>query len=82
MKAQKLSTTAACFCFLILCSFAASGPLAQAQQFTYCKSDVHRLCAGIRPGEGRLAHCLKAHVNEVSIGCAKELKKVKSNMSR
>lgn len=41
MRAQKLSATAACF--LALFSFAASAPIAHAQQFAYCKSDVRRL---------------------------------------
>ena len=69
-------------CSLALFSLAASGPTAQAQELAYCKADAERLCAGIRPGGGKLAHCLKAHENEVSIGCAKELKKVKSEMGR
>ena len=80
MSAQKLSVTAVCL--LALFSFAMSGPIGHAQQFAYCKADVHRLCAGVQPGGGRLAQCLKAHENEVSIGCAKELKNVKSKMER
>lgn len=80
MSAQKLSVTAVCL--LALFSFAASGPIGHAQQFAYCKNDVRRLCAGIRPGGGRLAQCLKAQENEVSIGCAKELKNVKSKMGK
>jgi hypothetical protein len=69
MGAQKLSVTTACL--LSIFCFAASGLMGHAQQFAYCKADVHRRCAGIRPGGGRLAQCLKAHGNEVSIGCAK-----------
>ena len=80
MNAQKLSVTAACL--LALFAFAGSGPIGHAQEFAYCKADVRRLCAGIQPGGGRLAQCLKAHENEVSIGCAKELKNVKSKMER
>jgi hypothetical protein len=80
MGAQKLSVTTACL--LSIFGFAASGPMGHAQQLAYRKADVHRLCAGIRPGGGRLAQCLKAHGNEVSIGCAKELKQMKSRMGR
>jgi hypothetical protein len=80
MRAQKLSATAACF--LALLSFAASAPMAHARQLAYCKADVRRLCTGIRPGGGRIAQCLKAHENEVSIGCAKELKQIKSKMGK
>ena len=47
----------------------------------YCKADAQRLCAGTQPGGG-LVKCLKAHENEVSIGCAKELKKVKAEMGK
>lgn len=42
-----------------------------------CKEDAMRLCPGVEPGKGRIAKCLKAHENEISIGCAKELKKLK-----
>jgi Cysteine rich repeat len=77
MSAQKLTMTAACF--VALFSLTAS---AQTQPFAYCKADARRLCAGVQPGGGRLAQCLKAHENEVSIGCAKELKKLKSEMGR
>jgi len=52
MNAQKLSVTAACL--LALFSFAASGSIGHAQQFAYCKADVRRLCAGIRPGAGTM----------------------------
>jgi len=67
---------------LALFSLAASAPSAHAQALAYCKADAARLCAGIQPGGGRLAQCLKAHENEVSIGCAKELKKVKAEMGK
>jgi hypothetical protein len=80
MGGHKIIFTAACS--LALFSLAASGPTAHAQALTYCKADTERLCPGIRPGGGRLAHCLKAHENEVSIGCAKELKRMKREMSR
>jgi hypothetical protein len=78
MRAQKLSATAACFLALL----SASTPVADARQLAYCKADVRRLCTGIRPGGGRIAQCLKAHENEVSIGCAKELKQIKSKMGK
>ena len=34
-----------------------------------CSGDVQRLCAGIKPGGGRIGECLKAHVHEVSPQC-------------
>jgi hypothetical protein len=57
-----------------LLGFASS---ASAIDIHYCKADVARLCPGVEPGKGRIAHCLKARENEISIGCAKELKKLK-----
>lgn len=47
---------------------------------TYCKADAQRLCVGIEPGGGRIVKCLKAHQNEMSVGCAKALMKLKSKM--
>ena len=42
-----------------------------------CKADAERLCPGIAPGGGRIIKCMKAHMDEVSIGCGKALKKLK-----
>lgn len=44
---------------------------------TYCKSDIERLCAGVEPGGGRIKACLKAHQNEMTVGCARALQKLK-----
>ena len=79
MGAYRLTVTVACS--LALFSLAPSAP-ARAQALTSCKADAERLCAGEKPGGGKLAKCLKAHENEVSIGCAKELKKVKGEMGK
>ena len=65
-----------------LASLAVSAPMAHAQKLAYCKADAERLCAGIKPGGGKLKNCLKEHENEVSIGCAKELKKIKAKMGK
>jgi len=59
--------------------------LAQAQgggPLAYCKEDAGRLCPGVAPGGGKLIGCLKQHENEVSVGCAKELKAVKAKMGK
>ena len=55
---------------------------AQAQQFAYCKADIARLCHGVRPGGGRLMQCLKAHENDLTVGCAKELQSIKARMGK
>jgi hypothetical protein len=68
-------------CSIVLFSVVTSGPPARAQaqgQFAYCKADIQRLCQGVRPGGGRIAGCLKAHENDLTVGCAKELQKLKT----
>jgi len=55
----------------------AAGP-----SFVYCKQDIARLCHGVAPGGGRILGCLKQHENEVSIGCAKEIKAIKAKLGR
>ena len=41
-----------------------------------CRADVEKLCAGIAPGGGRIAACLKANPAQVSPGCKAELASV------
>lgn len=41
-----------------------------------CRADVERLCAGIAPGGGRIAACLKANQAQVSPECKAELASV------
>ncbi len=53
-----------------------------ASPLAYCRADAERLCPGVRPGGGAIKNCLKEHENEVSIGCAKELKKLKAEMGK
>lgn len=51
---------------------------AWAQQLAHCKADAQRLCHGVQPGGGRIAQCLKAQQDQVSVGCAKELQAMKA----
>jgi len=50
--------------------------------FVYCKEDIAKLCPGVAPGGGRIVGCLKQHENEVSVGCAKEVKAIKAKMGK
>ena len=70
--------TVAAVCSLALFSVVASEPPARAQEFVYCRADVQRLCHGVRPGGGRIMGCLKEHENDLTVGCAKELKNLKA----
>jgi hypothetical protein len=53
---------------------AAKAPLA------LCKADAERICPGVAPGGGKIIACLKQHKDEVSVGCAKALKAMKTKM--
>jgi Cysteine rich repeat len=55
---------------------------APADGLSFCKADVARLCPGVQPGGGRIIGCLKQHKMEVSVGCAKALKKMKAEMGK
>lgn len=79
MKASFMITMSFSLAFLAapLKAQAAGGAL-----MTYCKADVERLCAGVEPGGGRIIKCLKAHKEEMSVGCAQALMKIKSEMGK
>ena len=49
---------------------------------TYCKADTERLCAGVEPGGGRIIKCVKEHKEEMSVGCAQALQKLKARMGK
>jgi len=34
-----------------------------------CRPDIARLCGTVRPGEGRIKACMKAHLAELSEPC-------------
>jgi Cysteine rich repeat len=66
-----------------LAAIASAGSSALAQQaeaMKYCKADVARLCPGVQMGGGRIIACLKAHKEEVSIGCGKAIQAMKGKM--
>jgi hypothetical protein len=44
----------------------------------YCKPDIERLCADVEPGAGRIKECLMRHKEQMSVGCAQALEKLKS----
>jgi hypothetical protein len=70
---------------LSLAAVASSEPGALAQQaeaMRYCKADIARLCPGVPPGGGRIIGCLKAHKEEMSIGCGKALQAMKAKMGQ
>ncbi len=72
------------FAFLSLALFAcpAAAVAAGGGLMTYCKADVERLCAGVEPGGSRIVKCLKEHKEEMSVGCAQALQKLKAGMGK
>ena len=65
-----------------LMSAAPSAFAQQAAAMKYCKADYERLCPGVQPGGGRILGCLKAHKEEISIGCGKALQAMKAKMGQ
>jgi hypothetical protein len=54
------------------------GASAQEGLFTSerdCTTDVQSLCAGVKPGGGRVLACLQSHVSDLSVGCSTILSK-------
>lgn len=45
-----------------------------------CKSDVEKFCAGMEPGNGAIAKCLKEHHNELSAECKAKGEEMKEHM--
>lgn len=48
---------------------AAAPAFAQSDVRQACRDDVKQLCAGVRPGGGRIKQCLKDNAAKVSDGC-------------
>lgn len=44
---------------------------------TYCKADIERLCPNVEPGGGRIKECLLAQKEQMTVGCAQALQKLK-----
>ena len=79
MRIHQLAIVSA-FSLAALMSAAPSALAQQAAAMKYCKADFERLCPGVQPGGGRIIGCLKAHKEEVSIGCGKALQAMKAKM--
>ena len=43
-----------------------------------CHGDVEKLCKDVKPGGGRIAHCLKEHEQQVSPECKNTMQEAKS----
>jgi hypothetical protein len=55
---------------VILVALLLSGSAAVAQQGGKpCAGDIKKLCADVRPGEGRIKACIKSHLADLSETC-------------
>jgi hypothetical protein len=44
---------------------------------TYCRADIERLCPNVEPGGGQIKACLMAQKEQMSVGCAQALQRLK-----
>lgn len=44
-----------------------------------CNADAARLCPGTSVQNGSQLECLKGHADQLSFGCAKEMRKLSAN---
>ena len=54
----------------------AVAPVALAQggaTLAACKGDIEKLCPSVQPGGGRIGECLKAHRDQLSVGCKRAI---------
>ncbi len=53
-------------------SIAAVGAAPHAMS-RFCAVDLKSLCAGVKPGEGRIRACIESHISGLSVGCSARL---------
>jgi hypothetical protein len=74
-KTMRIATTVATVGTALLLA----GSIAAAQQprpLGACAADIRTKCAGIEPGEGRIASCVRSHFSELSRPCQARLARV------
>ena len=54
----------------LLCACLSQSTLAHEEH--PCKEDIKKFCADVKPGEGRIAKCLKEHKAELSTECKRK----------
>jgi len=66
---------------VVMAADAASAP-SGGTAMQACKLDAEKLCPGVKPGEGRIAQCLKEHRKDVSPECKHEIAQARSQRKR
>lgn len=62
---------------LLCLTFSAS---VAAEEAKPCAEDAAKLCKGVKPGEGRVAKCMKEHEKELSPACKKNIAEFKEQV--
>jgi hypothetical protein len=63
-------STAAAMALASAPAFAQQQPQAQESGVLQaCGADIQTFCSGVQPGEGRIAHCLRPHLRQLSPEC-------------
>jgi hypothetical protein len=60
----------------------AADPAPAAGPRSSCKADVASLCAGVQPGAGRIAACLKQNAEKVSPACKDALARARDRKAQ
>jgi hypothetical protein len=61
----------------------AQGELAELKKLrALCGHEIRTLCKGVEPGGGRIKACLKKNADNLTVGCAKALLKLKEEMKK
>ena len=73
--------------FALLAAALSSGALAQDSAKAGkgrgpCAEDAKKLCAGMEPGGGRIARCMKEHEAELSPACQSQMKAAKERIEQ
>ena len=69
MKTLKLVlVVAVMFCFVSSLSYAQD-----VQKQGACKAYYEKFCRDVKPGQGRIAQCMKKHEGEISLACKEQL---------
>jgi hypothetical protein len=54
---------------IVLMALLSSSVAVAQQESRPCAGDIKKLCADIKPGEGRIKACIKSHLSELSPTC-------------
>ena len=66
---MSIRTAFATMSFALFAAAVTAGASAQQRSQGPCAADVKKFCGDVKPGQGAIAKCMKAHEAELSPGC-------------